>query len=146
MWVSPNHPDPPRQSEPPREDGKRLATFARGEGVELRVTLAEYQDRPYVSLKVWERNQAGAWWPVRGKACSIRIREIGELVEVLGRIEQEQGEPSSRREPRQESEYSDSPQPRSLRDRARQRPPVDPSKLPKPGDYKQRDFNECEGN
>ena len=41
MWVNPNHPDPPRPASAPPENGERLATFPRGEGVELRVNLAE---------------------------------------------------------------------------------------------------------
>jgi hypothetical protein len=55
---------------------------------------------------------------------------------ILARVEQEAEHP-----PRREPEP-----PRSLRERARQRPPVRPEDLPRPGDYKQRDFNECEDN
>ncbi len=53
MWVSPNHPNPPRPYSPPQESGQRLATFPRHGGEELRVNLAEYEGHPYVSLRVW---------------------------------------------------------------------------------------------
>jgi hypothetical protein len=51
-------------------------TLPRGEGAELRVSLAEYQGRPYVSLRVWERGSDGELWPSK-KGCSIRASEIG---------------------------------------------------------------------
>jgi hypothetical protein len=151
MWVSPNHPNPPRQTEAPQEQGERLATFARGDGVELRVTLAEYQDRPYVALKVWERNQAGAWWPAKGKGVSIRLRELSELLDVLGSVEQEtkgthfmhplgDGQPD-----RQPIKASTDAIAQSRRDHARARPPWDGSNLPGTGGTRS-DFDECEGN
>jgi hypothetical protein len=86
MWVSPNHPNPPRQAAAPQEQGERVATFPRGDGVEFRLNLAEYQGRPYLSLRVWERDQAGAWWPVKGKGCSVRIGECEQLAEALARV------------------------------------------------------------
>jgi hypothetical protein len=86
MWVSPNHPNPPRQTAAPQESGERVATFPRGDGVELRVNLAEYQGRPYLSFRVWERDQAGTWWPVKGKGCSVRIGECEELADALARV------------------------------------------------------------
>ena len=73
MWTAPGYqPDRPT---PPQENGRRLATFPRGEGAEMRVNLAEYQGRPFVSLRLWERDGAGAWWPVKGKGCSVRLNE-----------------------------------------------------------------------
>jgi hypothetical protein len=49
----------------------------------MRVTLSEYEGHPYVSLRLWERDPAGAWWPVRGKGCSVRLSEAGTLAGVL---------------------------------------------------------------
>jgi hypothetical protein len=85
MWRNPNHPAPPAQA-PPQENGRRLATFPRGAGVEMRVNLAEYQGKPFISLRLWERNQSGEWWPVKGKGCSIRICEAGDLAEALNAV------------------------------------------------------------
>lgn len=83
MWVSPNHPNPPRLSGPPREQGERLATFPRGDGEELRVNLAEYNGYPYLALRVWTAGPGGQWWPVKGKGVSIRLREVAGLAEAL---------------------------------------------------------------
>jgi Transcriptional Coactivator p15 (PC4) len=90
MWVNPNHPDPPRQAAAPEDTGQRLVTFPRNQGDELRVSLAEFNGFKFISLRVWERDRSGAWWPTK-KGASIRLRECGELAEVLahvaGRIE-----------------------------------------------------------
>jgi hypothetical protein len=102
MYVSPNHPNPPRQATAPQESGQRVATFPRGDGVELRVNLAEYLGRPYLALRVWERDQAGAWWPVRGKGCSVRIGECEELADALARVVGRIGAADRQDDPRQE--------------------------------------------
>lgn len=87
MWVSPNHPNPPRSQDVPQESGQRLATFPRPRnGEELRVTLEEYNGHPFLSLRVWAPGTGGQLWPVRGKGLSIRIREVAELAEVLARV------------------------------------------------------------
>jgi len=98
VYVSPRHPDYDRLKArasgveasapaPPAETGQRLAVFPRGEGVEMRVSLAEYEGHPYIALRVWERNAAGEWWPVKGKGCSLRLSEAGPLAEALGRLD-----------------------------------------------------------
>jgi hypothetical protein len=66
MWVSPNHPNPPRQAAAPQESGERVATFARHGGEELRVNLAEYEGHPYThrsgfGLRPGRPALAGAW-------------------------------------------------------------------------------------
>jgi hypothetical protein len=93
VYISPNHPNPPRRPEPPREEGRRLATFARtprpGDGKppqELRVSLEHFQGSPYVALKVWEQSSDGSWWPVKGKTISVRMGEVDELAEALGGV------------------------------------------------------------
>jgi hypothetical protein len=83
VWINPKFRDQVKPPTTPAEAGKRLATFARGDGVEMRVNLAEYQGRPYIALRVWERDPSGAWWPCKGKGCSVRISEAGELAEAL---------------------------------------------------------------
>ena len=78
MWRNPNHPAP-EQSGPPEERGRRLAVFPRGQREELRVSLDTYEGHQFVRLQLWEVNG----WPIRGKGCSIRLREVAELAEVL---------------------------------------------------------------
>lgn len=85
MWVSPSHPNPPRRPEPPAENGRRLATFDRGQGVEMRATLTTYEGNPYISLRVWEADRDGAWWPTR-RGCSVRISEAAELAAALADV------------------------------------------------------------
>jgi hypothetical protein len=71
MWRHPRYAEPTR-SEPPApplaETGRRLATFPRNRGEELRVTLAEYEGHLYISLRVWAPGSDGLLWPVRGDA------------------------------------------------------------------------------
>ena len=86
MWVSPNHPNPPRPYSPPQESGQRLATFPRHGGEELRVNLAEYEGHPYVSLRVWAPGPDGQLLPVKGKGLSVKLREVAGLAEVLGQL------------------------------------------------------------
>lgn len=87
MWINPKYRDQVEQPKPPAENGRRLATFVRGNGVELRVNFSTYQDKPFLSLRVWERDQqSGEWWPCKGKGCSIRISEAGELAEALAGV------------------------------------------------------------
>jgi hypothetical protein len=83
MWRNPKYPGPPPPT-PPADDAERLATFPRGDGRELRISMAEYQGHPYISLRVWMTGQDGQMWPVKGKGCSVRLREVPELLAALG--------------------------------------------------------------
>jgi hypothetical protein len=80
VWISPNHPDPPRQSAPPEDDGIALAEFNRGSWKRLRVRLKTYEGNPYVSLQLFEKD-----WPVKGRTLSIRLREVNEVIAALER-------------------------------------------------------------
>jgi hypothetical protein len=91
VWRNPNHPAP-EQPTPPAESGERLATFSRGQGVELRITLDEYEGRPYIGLRLWELGQSGGWWPTK-RGVTIRLRELAELLEVLGQVENQDRPP-----------------------------------------------------
>ena len=59
---------------------------------ELRVVLDEYQGHPYVSVRLWQAGQDGAFWPLKGKGVSIRLSECegvaAALQEALDRAEQ----------------------------------------------------------
>lgn len=89
MWRNPRYPAPeaPARDDrqgPPEDRGERLATLPRGQGEELRVSLDEYEGRPYISLRVWAIGQDGSWWPTK-KGCSVRIREITDVAQALMR-------------------------------------------------------------
>ena len=100
MYISPNHPDPPRRPEPPPDDGRRLGAVSRGDGRdELRVTLKTFAGRPFVSLRVWSRDDDGAWWPVKGKGVSVRLGEIAGVIDALRRADAAAGELDRRRQP-----------------------------------------------
>jgi hypothetical protein len=88
VWINPNHPNPPRQTSPPapRDSGQRVATFPRFGGEELRVSLAEYEGYPYLSLRVWAKGYDGQWWPQKGKGVSIKLGEVGGLAEALANV------------------------------------------------------------
>lgn len=73
----------PGSYRPPVEEGQRLATFPRGDGEELRVEPAEFRGAPFVSMRTWFRGSLGTWHPTR-KGVSLRLRELPELVRVLG--------------------------------------------------------------
>jgi hypothetical protein len=98
MWLKPSY--TPDRPSPPAETGERLATFDRGEGQELRVTLAEFNGHPFISLRVWEKGRDGRMWPQKAKGCSIRMGEISELAEVLSRVAGEQPPRGDRRDDR----------------------------------------------
>jgi hypothetical protein len=72
---------------PPVDTARRLATLPRGQGAEMRLALAEYEGKPYVSLRVFERGSDGQLWPMRGKGCSIRISEVAEVIAALRQVE-----------------------------------------------------------
>lgn len=65
----------------PIEQGERLATSARSESEELRITLGEYNGRPFLSIRVWSRGTDGQWWPTKDKGIAIRRHEMATLAE-----------------------------------------------------------------
>jgi Transcriptional Coactivator p15 (PC4) len=131
LYVSPNHPNPPRQAAAPEDTGQRLVTFPRNQGDELRVSLAEFNGFAFVSIRVWERDRSGAWWPTK-KGASIRLRECGELAEVLARVAGriEAGD-------RQADRRQEGPPPAR---RGSARPPFDANRATSPN---RPDFDEC---
>ena len=86
MWINPKYADRVQAPAPPRENGERLVTFPRGNGSEMRVNLSTFEGKPFVSIRLWERDQAGGWWPVKGKGCSIRLGEAPALAEALASL------------------------------------------------------------
>jgi len=124
MWLKEGY--QPEQPRPPAENGTRLATFPRGNGSEMRVNLSTYEGKPFVSLRLWERDQGGAWWPVKGKGCSVRVGEAAELAGVLAAVAsgEQGGAPDAHPSPRDDT-------PRFVDKDRPIRPPFDPSKMPK---------------
>lgn len=99
MWVSPRYreitgSDPPSTAQTcddpglaaPEDRGERLATIprsSRGAEEELRVSVAEYQGHKFLSLRVWQRDDRGAFWPVKGKGLSVRLSEAEAVAKAL---------------------------------------------------------------
>ncbi len=130
MWVNPKYRDQVEQPAAPQDNGQRLATFPRGKNEEFRVTLAEFNGNPFVSLRVWEQNQDGAWWPVKGKGCSVRVGEVAELADALSRVEDLLAEPGRREGPPPRREPVRQPTARG----ARPAPPFEPTQTEAPFD------------
>jgi len=65
----------------PVDTGKRLATIPRGDAEELRVSWAEYEGRPFLSLRVWKKDSSGSWWPDKAKGLTVRVRELADFVD-----------------------------------------------------------------
>jgi hypothetical protein len=164
MWTAPGY-DPPAPP-PPVEHGRRLATLPRGKDAELRLTLAEYQDRPYVGVRIWERGSDGQLWPAKGKGCSIRIGELPEVIAALRQVEdlvarreqQGSGEPpnpsaappvrgfSGNRDgipyTKHPTPLDDPDRPRYVERGRRQPRPIDPDSMPPPGGSSAAPFDE----
>lgn len=72
-----------RQAQPPEENGRRLACVGRGPDEELRIHWSTYQDRPFLSLRLWVRNDQGQWWPDPKRGMAIRVKELPDVAEAL---------------------------------------------------------------
>ncbi len=66
---------------PPEERGKRLATLRRGDSEELRLAWQEYQGRPFLSVRLWTRDDAGSWWPDKARGFTVRVRELADFAD-----------------------------------------------------------------
>lgn len=60
------------------DPGEILCQLPRGDGTELRVSIHAYEGRPFVRLAPWRDG-----WPVKGKGCSVKVRELAHLVVAL---------------------------------------------------------------
>jgi hypothetical protein len=79
----PTKPESEAATSPPEETGERLATFERdGGNLELRLCRDHYEGHAYLSLRIWKRDQAGAFWPTR-RGVSVRLSEAARLAELL---------------------------------------------------------------
>jgi hypothetical protein len=90
MYVSPNHPEYERLTSPPappEDQGLRLATIPRFGGDELRVNLDRYRDRPYARLQAWHVDENGEAWPIKGRCVTVRVSELGRVIDALREAE-----------------------------------------------------------
>lgn len=95
MWTNPRYreltgrpaPGSASTAEAPEPAGETIFESTRNQGGErLRVSLETYQGHAFIRAQVWARNDAGDWWPTKGKCVTFRLRELPELIEALGRV------------------------------------------------------------
>lgn len=66
------------------DPGKVLASIARPDGTQLRVSAHTYEGRPFVRVAPWSSRDGGAtWWPVKGKGASVKVRELAAVAAAL---------------------------------------------------------------
>ena len=71
---------------PPEDKGHRLATLPRnhrGQRSELRVSWDSYEGHPYLSLRVWNADDNGDFWPTKTGA-TVRLRELADFAAAVG--------------------------------------------------------------
>ena len=89
MWTNPRYREltgREARPAPPVPTGKLLARFPRhGTGglAELRVVLDSFEGHEFIGLRVWQRDNDGSWWPMRGKGVSVRLSEAEGVAEAL---------------------------------------------------------------
>ena len=77
------HNPPANDSEKP-DEGKVLARIPRPDGTEQRVSMHTFNGAPFVRVGLWQRGRDGvSMWPVKGKAATVRVRELGAVVKGL---------------------------------------------------------------
>jgi hypothetical protein len=73
-----------RQSKPPPETGRRLATLSRPrDDDEIRITWSEFEGNPYVGVRFWRRGDDGQFWPDKHRGFSIRLHELADVAEAI---------------------------------------------------------------
>ena len=65
------------------DQGDVLARVARADGTEMRVSLHAYEGKPYLRIGPWQRGAGDAWWPVKSKGTTVKVRELGDVVAGL---------------------------------------------------------------
>lgn len=62
------------------DQGEVLARMSRPDGTELRVSSHVYEGKPYLRISPWQRGEGDSWWPVKGRGCTVKVREIGDVI------------------------------------------------------------------
>jgi hypothetical protein len=66
------------------DPGTVLASIARPDGTQLRVSAHTYEGRPFVRVAPWSSRDGGStWWPVKGKGASVKVRELAAVAAAL---------------------------------------------------------------
>lgn len=80
----------PKQTErkPPEENGIRLATIARSEDEELRLSWAEFNGKHFLNVRMWHRQESG-WWPDKTKGMTVRVHELPDFAEGVAKAMEE---------------------------------------------------------
>ena len=66
------------------DPGTVLASIARTDGTQLRVSVHCFEGKPYVRVAPWASRDGGrSWWPVKGKGASVRVRELAAVAAAL---------------------------------------------------------------
>jgi hypothetical protein len=65
----------------PVDTGERLATLERSDSEQVRVSWAEYEGKPFLSIRLWTRGADGQWWPDKTKGITVRVRELATFAE-----------------------------------------------------------------
>lgn len=73
---------PARTATPAPDPGRILAEVPRADGTVLRVSVHLYEGKPFVRVAPWAPGEGGAW-PVKGKGCTVRVRELAAVAEGL---------------------------------------------------------------
>ncbi len=56
----------------------------KGEGPErLRISVREYQTSKFLDVRIWWRGRGDVWMPSK-KGITVRLREIDDVIRVLG--------------------------------------------------------------
>jgi hypothetical protein len=81
MWRNPRYPAP-GPATPPENAGELLLSLPRNNGDELRISLDEFHDRKFVSLRLWTRGSGGELWP-SAKGVTVRLHEADRVVAAI---------------------------------------------------------------
>lgn len=65
------------------DQGDVLARVARSDGSEMRVSAHVYEGKPFLRVGPWQRGEGDSWWPIKSKGTTVKMREIGVIVEGL---------------------------------------------------------------
>ena len=60
------------------DKGDVCGTIPRRDGSDLVVAVKEFEGRPFVSVGLWSGG-----WPVKGRSVSVRLSELGQVLEAL---------------------------------------------------------------
>lgn len=74
-----------KRSGAPEENGVRLTTIKRGDDEELRLSWAQYNGRNFLNIRVWKKGADGAWWPEKAKGMTVRVRELADFADGVGK-------------------------------------------------------------